>query len=228
MNYIITLLCFYISVVNATKYYGFTPTENQHNTIEKSIAEFIGEDREIVSLLGTHDLVSQDVFDFLASADIYNKTLEDIFTTSIDDIDVERRAEVDKVKCYKNVKVTDRLGKKNTKHVCNALSTVLASSYASVAAVVHQKKCNEASTGHPTACTALVAFAGTAGTVLIPAEFPEVCPYFLNIFDDDCDSTEGEITSRAQNVRVIKTVTQKGVSCSDFDDIDGPCTEING
>lgn len=224
MKYIVTLLCLYMSMVNAVKYYGFVPTPEQHDVLEKSMTDFDYGDREIVSMLGTSNKTGQEVFDFLGSYGIYNRTLEDLFTSSTDETGIEKRNPVAKVICDKRGKVTDRLGESVTNHLCNGLAAVLTGAYDTIAAVVHSKKCNERSTGHPTACTALVVFVATSGTAFIPLEFKPACPYFLNIFDTECDSAEGEIVAKSRDLKVLKQTGQKDVTC---DMIEVPCTEAN-
>ncbi|ODM21320.1 hypothetical protein SI65_02163 [Aspergillus cristatus] len=209
------LICFCISATNAVKHYGMIPSVDVHNTIQEHAKKFLENDMELVSVFTTDNHHVHNGSDFLTEIGIYDKTVADIFASSIHSSGESAIGARDPVngKCQGHGNIQDNLSDAQIKLICGGLSQVAAGSVNAIIEVVESTVRTEAGTGHPLpSCKTIIGFFKFTGAGFTGVEANNFCPDFVSLFVG-CKGSDTKAYAENNKIEMSAFNSQKDYNC---------------
>lgn len=221
------LICFCIYGTNAVKHYGMIPSVDMHNTVQEHAKKFLENDMELVSVFMTNNHHVHNGSDFLSEIGEYNKTVNDIFASSIHSFgeSVIRARNPVNGKCEGHGNIHDNLSDDQINLICGSLAGGAGQAVSTIIEVVESKVCTEAGTGHPLpSCKTIIGFIRGTGQGFTTIEVNQYCPAFLSFFVG-CKGNNAKAHAEDNKIEMTAFNSQKDYDCDNANKGQNRCVE---
>lgn len=215
------LVIAFASAASAVTHYGLQPDDDFKSQIESHAQELEAQGLSLTSVFRTDEHGTHDGADFLGQEmGIFNKTIAEYFTSSGNipeaagnTSQISSRAPKLDSTCTGHGNIEDHLSDGQITATCGAIAGAAVGSVNQIIAVVENKFCVEAGTGHPLPpCKAIVGFVKDSQGPLTGAIIGKYCPDFMSLFTKCKAKTEAR-SHEHKKIEMAAWATQKDLGC---------------